>query len=565
MVAGFKIKEIELRSEEGTRFSPKALTIIVGPNNAGKSRFLKEVRSALLGRLSDEDGGLILGRKIISTIELLLPESTDALFEWFDLDRKVVRDENGNYGVREYCNTGIHVNQYGQIVREECATKYQGQWKDVIESHYASPNDARALDALLNFIGPLLVGYSGTEDRLILSAGEPYYGVADSNTNFLSRVRSQDQILDDLSEISKRLFGKDVVLDDVTKGGMIQFKTGSDFSSYRTSARGTSDFEFLLEQGVSLKDEGDGFRSFVSVYLALRSGDKPVVLIDEPESFLHPPQAYELGKVIGSSAEQCSQMIIATHSTHLLNGIMSTCDWDNCDILRLQRDGDSLRANLLDREGLDRVKGDPLLRSTRLLEGVFTRVVVVVESESDELVYREILNKVGVADEAFFVNVHSKDRIAFAVEFYKNVGVPCCAVMDFDILNDKNKFKRVLKCFECDPSGRLSQIAQETRDAIECDAGKPEETKLRYKRDPLMYLDKIENEVEELLDRCLECGCLIVRTGELETVFGEKVAYRSSKRAWLSEALDYLNHLEPGELTSLAIVSDLIKMLQVAK
>ena len=89
---------------------------------------------------------------------------------------------------------------------------------------------------------------------------------------------------------------------------------------------------------------------------------------------------------------------------------MSTCDWDNCDILRLQRDGDSLRANLLDREGLDRVKGDPLLRSTRLLEGVFTRVVVVVESESDELVYREILNKVGVADEAFFVNVHSKDR-----------------------------------------------------------------------------------------------------------------------------------------------------------
>ncbi|WP_181872963.1 hypothetical protein [Eggerthella lenta] len=110
MVAGFKIKEIELRSEEGTRFSPKALTIIVGPNNAGKSRFLKEVRSALLGRLSDEDGGLILGRKIISTIELLLPESTDALFEWFDLDRKVVRDENGNYGVREYCNTGINLN-----------------------------------------------------------------------------------------------------------------------------------------------------------------------------------------------------------------------------------------------------------------------------------------------------------------------------------------------------------------------------------------------------------------------------------------------------------------------
>ena len=130
-----------------------------------------------MGRLSDEDGGLILGRKIISTIELLLPESTDALFEWFDLDRKVVRDENGNYGVREYCNTGININQYGQIVREECATKYQGQWKDVIESHYASPNDARALDALLNFIGPLLVGYSGTEDRLILSAGEPYYGV----------------------------------------------------------------------------------------------------------------------------------------------------------------------------------------------------------------------------------------------------------------------------------------------------------------------------------------------------------------------------------------------------
>ncbi|WP_304722163.1 AAA family ATPase [Conexibacter sp. CPCC 206217] len=42
-------------------------------------------------------------------------------------------------------------------------------------------------------------------------------------------------------------------------------------------------------------DQGDGMRSFIGLLLTILSSSHPLILVDEPEAFLHPPQAVSWG------------------------------------------------------------------------------------------------------------------------------------------------------------------------------------------------------------------------------------------------------------------------------
>jgi len=43
-----------------------------------------------------------------------------------------------------------------------------------------------------------------------------------------------------------------------------------------------------------VQEQGDDVKSFVGMLLAITATEYPLLLIDEPETFLHPPQAYLL-------------------------------------------------------------------------------------------------------------------------------------------------------------------------------------------------------------------------------------------------------------------------------
>jgi predicted ATPase len=86
-----------------------------------------------------------------------------------------------------------------------------------------------------------------------------------------------------------------------------------------------------------LDEQGDGIRSFVGISLALLILKRSLFLIDEPEAFLHPPQAFRIGAFIGEQAKQSRQIIIATHSVDVLRGILSRSQ--DVDIVRIDRVG----------------------------------------------------------------------------------------------------------------------------------------------------------------------------------------------------------------------------------
>lgn len=88
-----------------------------------------------------------------------------------------------------------------------------------------------------------------------------------------------------------------------------------------------------------LHEQGDGMRSFTGILLNLLIPNFSCFLIDEPESFLHPPQAKILGQIFNETLTENKQLFISTHSQEFLKGLVET-NPNRVKIIRITRKGD---------------------------------------------------------------------------------------------------------------------------------------------------------------------------------------------------------------------------------
>ena len=265
------------------------------------------------------------------------------------------------------------------------------------------------INQFINRYGPLFVNYLGTEEKLLMCKKQTKYGFQDGNTNFLSEVQFNFDVLKKLSDNTKFLFSRDVYLDRYSWGSEIVFRVGDNFDFIRNADRENSDVELKLQDYNTLDDEGDGLKSFITNYLALNINDKNILLLDEPESFLHPPLARQLGKIIGESATDDKQIFISTHSADLLRGIMSSgCE---LNIIRITRDGDTNDINQITRAEINSIIMDPSLSSSDILAGLFSEKIYISEAENDEEFYQFLHDKVNLLDTAFFTHAKNKQQL----------------------------------------------------------------------------------------------------------------------------------------------------------
>ena len=132
-------------------------------------------------------------------------------------------------------------------------------------------------------------------------------------------------------------------------------------------------------------------RSFASVILHLLAPLTPSVLIlDEPEAFLHPPQARLLGHVIGNERSERAQLFVATHSPDVLEGLVNVAA-GHLRVLRIQREGNVNRVDVLDQDHVKEISVDPFMKYSSVLSGVFHERVVVCEGDSDCVFYNSLL------------------------------------------------------------------------------------------------------------------------------------------------------------------------------
>ena len=211
-----------------------------------------------------------------------------------------------------------------------------------------------------------------------------------------------------------------------------------------------------LEKLPTLHTQGDGMRSFAGVLLATSVGRESIMLIDEPEAFLHPPQARLLGTTLVQDRNKERQLFIATHSADIVRGVLDA-ESPEVRVIRIRRSGSTNTVRLLSNERIKELWGDPLLRYSNILDGLFHESVVVCEADADCRFYAAILDAAmaGKTDDVrrpdlMFTHCGGKARLPVVIRALREVDVPVRAVADFDVLSEEEPLKSIVESLGVD-------------------------------------------------------------------------------------------------------------------
>jgi energy-coupling factor transporter ATP-binding protein EcfA2 len=387
------------------------VVVFVGPNNAGKSAALRELE-AWIARSSS-------GQVIKSAT--LRKVGTEADLRAY-LEAKAQKSGDGanlSYG-------GIGYNIHHAHLR-----------------YFDLPSDRHP-------VAPFFVKRLTTEGRIQDSNAAPALALFHSPpTHPIHILLMNPDLSKDISDKFRHAFGKD--LTPFRAGGStFPLYVGEKPAVLPGKDELSREFvEALQNSNVLLEKQGDGMRSFAAVILhVLASQTHSIQFLDEPEAFLHPPQARLLGRYIAENRPGNSQLFIATHSTDILDGLVESGS-DKVRIVRLRREGDVNRVKELGKEQTKAVAKDTLARFSRVFDGIFFEHVVVCEGDADCMFYQSVLNLPSISGDrrpdVLFVHTAGKHRMAKLAETLHSLDVPTSVIADIDVLDNEETFRNLLE------------------------------------------------------------------------------------------------------------------------
>ena len=224
-------------------------------------------------------------------------------------------------------------------------------------------------------------------------------------------------------------------------------KLSGDFPDEQTRMEAYAD---ILQRYKQVHNQGDGIKSFTGILLYLMLDYYCTYLIDEPESFLHPPQARIMGQIIGKTLSDQQQAFISTHSEDIIKGLLETCP-ERLKIIRITRDGDTNHFSVLNNDKFSEVWNDPLLKHSNIMSSLFHKTVVLCESDSDCQMYSaiesHIKQKQGKYSEALFIHCGGKQRMARVITALRALNVDVKLVPDIDVLNNEEVIKGIVSAY----------------------------------------------------------------------------------------------------------------------
>jgi len=561
------------------QLSMKELTIIIGPNNSGKSLAIKELLHHTT-RIGKND------KNIISDVSYSLPEAfSDAI-------------ENVNAPVHKHSqnNTLCFRVVAPKLDREHMG--FVGTSTDEFNANYWGWTHQTKRDQYCSVFGAASVLYLSTELRISLANEANNLKEEYEESSILQRLYNLKP--EDESKIKrhvKEVFGKDIHL-DFTVPQKLCFRVDSEISNIPPDPR---DARPVLAKIPRLDDQGDGIRSYVGMCTALLSVVRPLTLVDEPEAFLHPPQATHIGRLIADCCGADNQIVVSTHSPEVLRGLMEAKK--DTRLLRIQRTAIGSKITALEPEILREIVDHPLSGSSQALEGLFAEAVVVVEGDADGRIYAACLSQLKVSLGIQFVVADNKQTVAKLVNVYKHLGVPCTGIVDIDLLSVETEFTACCRELHISEEEILRLNLLRRGIALEVDNQSPietsqstavvlkelelqhieltismeqnDETRQRLtleqiyksgrrladstkkwksiKANGIFELsDDAVGKFNEVADRLSEIGICIAPFGELEAIFSEfGLKYRGNKREWFVDALKFISNLSISDDSNL--------------
>lgn len=218
------------------------------------------------------------------------------------------------------------------------------------------------------------------------------------------------------------------------------------------------------------------------------------------------------------------------------------------------------------------------------IDGLFAKSVILVEDDSDRLVYQALLDKLGIMEDCPIIPIFGKDLAHPHIELFTSMGIPCRAILDFDLVNNWENLKLILRALKigtnkeelqslikkmqkeakrCHP---VSKSDEKDSRGVEDRSKKSDEWKQEYKSVSTEWptcspsFQRLVDQFEQYRQSFIGHGLLIVGTGELETVLEDGTYSSHNKDGWLWKALEKIDEMGETDLQALSIVCDLKNM-----
>lgn len=413
MKTEFWIESLNFKNNLTVNLKKNSIVVFVGPNNSGKSLTLREIAKMTTTRSPSN--------LILESLSISAKGSSDDFLERIESRRK----DNSYMYYDSNVNGGMGKNSLVD------------NWNDLIKGSQISST------AVSNFFVKMM----DTVKRLNLVTPP-------ENIDFINEMRSHSiHVLKEDSEKEfqfskyfKEAFGEEVIVNHGA-GKKIPLHVGQRPIVTAENDRVSTEYQKNLRELPLLHEQGDGMKSFAGVFLTLFAEDFSVNLIDEPEAFLHPPQAGLLGQMISQKLGDDKQLFIATHSEHFLKGLLESAA-DRLIVIRIQRIKKSNSIKILENKDLQNIWQDSILRHSNILDGLFHKKVVLAESDSDCRFYSAlstaiIENKHITSPDILFVQSGGKHRFPVIIKALKELEVPLTIIGDFDLYHDDNPTKNI--------------------------------------------------------------------------------------------------------------------------
>lgn len=390
------------------------VVVIVGPNNAGKSEALRGIEKKL--------GNSQASSPVVRGIEFERKGSVAEVMSWLRDMTNIVTD----YGRANFTIFGKLAIPHG------------------VQSSWEQTDD---ISQLAKFFCTLL----RAEERLGAANAPDNIAITEKSPSHPIHILQWDDSLESkISEHFQKAFGSGIVVHR-NAGGKVPILVGTKPTPPEGKDRLCIEYLRELEKLPRIETQGDGMRSFLGVLLFTSVGFEPILLIDEPEAFLHPPQARHLGSFLVKETDPNRQVFVATHSGDVLRGALDA-ENTRVRVVRLRRVGDRTIARQLDSQQISQVWSDPLLRYSNILDSLFHDRVILCEADSDCRFYSAMIDAIfdsntgaGRKPDIMFTHCGGKDRMKLIIRSLRGLDVPISIVVDFDVLNSESPLSEIVE------------------------------------------------------------------------------------------------------------------------
>lgn len=345
----------------------------------------------------------------------------DAAFSWF----------NDNFRIKSLANDDVYEARSHRVS--------VGKVKSELEAE--GPISPR--------IGKLISIYANAEERLSLTKAVNAIDLAESQPEHPVHILAGDSdLIEKLSTLAEKAFGADLTLDTSAVSTFV-LRLGKPDVAPSFNRHGIPSREYMaaLRQLPTLENQGHGIRSYIGMLMELLVGSNLVVLVDEPEAFLHPPQAEKIGSAISALKNELSQVFVATHDANVVKGFLASKEAEDVVVIRIRRSGEKNPVAVLKPGDLEALWSDPSLRYSNVLDGLFSEGTVVCEGDPDCRLYQsatDALDETG-ARGIHFTQGGGSGRISVIASALTAVSVPTVAIVDLDLLGQRPLLKRIVE------------------------------------------------------------------------------------------------------------------------